>query len=245
MGSRRFERSFTTDQLTLSAGTSSGIDGGPICAGIVFNLDDVSNFQLLYQAQNAGNTEVWALAIDSGQLFFCTAAPGGCSSGPSGLSTGVWYQYVFTKATGSSTVRDHLHNHTTNVWTHANRGTINDAGNGPVDHAIMSQGSSARVDGLIAAFGIGTTIPATDGDVEAFTGLNAWNSAGMTSILRLADTPVNDLVDSMNQTALSGTTVDAAEPSAARFDLSFGTVASATPLPVIGPNGAVVRASVW
>lgn len=237
MSSRHFERSFTTDQLTLAAGDLATVDGGPITLAMVFRLDDVSPFQLLVQARTSGLAEVWAIGVDGGTLFFATSA--GFRDGPT-VSANTWYQYVATKAGGSAVVRDHLRNLSTGSWTHSDRGSALGDGSGTVSTVRVSDGSSARIDGYIAALGCGGFTPANDAAVEAYSGLSAWISAGMAAVLRMSDTPVNDLVGSTDQSALSGTTVETEDPGS-NFTLTTSTTHTQTLSGSVTPAGAIVR----
>lgn len=237
--SRHFEAS-TNDELQVSAGNVSGIDGGPITYVAVINFDGVSAFQRLTRARTAALAEVWASAIDTGQMYYATGA--GFVGGISGLSASTWYLYAVTKATGASTVRDHLCVMSTDTWTHADRGSVGD-GTGPVDNLLFSD-TGARLDAYVAAIAVYSSV-LNDAAIEALRpGLAAWMSAGPAALWRFNDTPVDDLTGGgANQTAISGTTVDTGvEPPSFSYSL---TSSSFTPTPIIGPGAAVIRASVW
>lgn len=216
--SRHFEAS-TNDELQVAAGALSDADGGPFTGIVVFRLDTVSVFQRLMRARTSGGAEVWAIAIDSGQIYVATTA--GFRACVSGLLANTWYMYVATKANGSAIIRDHLLNMNTGVWTHANRGAALGDGTGTVDNVLFSD-SGARVDGYIAAAAVGEFVPSSDAAVEAYsTGIAPWLAAGVSSLWRFNDSPVNDLTgNGSNQNAIVGTTVDTGvEPPSFSYSL--------------------------
>jgi hypothetical protein len=152
-----------------------------------------------------------------------------------------WYMFAVTKAAGNSQLRSHLCDMATGVWTHTNRGVLNDSV-GPIDHIWFGRAFGSYLGGNIAAAGAGP-VNLSDVAVELLRpGLANWVDAAIAPIWRFNDTPVNDLtVTGANQTAIQGTTVNTAlEPPTFDYDTSV------EPTPEPEPEPEVQRdASFW
>lgn len=207
--SRHFERSFTTDQLTVAAGLMAPLDGGPMALAVVFRLDPTGGTQLICTARTAANALVWDLIYDTGTLFFSTTA--GFRTMVGGLVASTWYLYVVEKTNGSAILRDHLCDMSTDIWIHANRGAALADGTGPVDSVRFSDGAGGnRLDAYLAVAALFPATFAGDAAVETLRpGLTPWSLASPAALWRFNDTPVNDLTgNGADQASISGTTVD-------------------------------------
>lgn len=227
--SRFFDGQNTTASVTFSPGNSTGIDQGPFTVAVLLRFDTTAAGALTYVAAglSSGGGEVWAL-IGFDLAFFLS---NDFNAGSGQLTIGPWYWVAATKGNGASTVRWHIKNVTSaGAWSHANEtGTVND-GAGPVA-SIVSGNSAAAGTGDFRGWKAAEALwssELTDLGIEAACTLNAsdlvasnpvwgvlWNQSSTA-------TSVSDFTGGGgNQTAISATSVDAAqEPPGWSYALS-------------------------
>lgn len=147
-------------------------------------------------------------------------------------SANQWYLTVVTKAAGSSAVRQHSVPYSSGVWTHANRGTVNDeTGTGHIaTHFGWALGNNFFLEGELAVVGVWCGTQLSDAQCEDLefelanwltvppTGLWAFDQASTSD-------PVLDLSgNGFDQTAIVGTTVlTGDDPPGFNFSLSSDT----------------------
>lgn len=225
--SRYFEREFFSDPsgyIDVAAGALSAVAGGPWTIGLIFRMDATTNDREMMSARNVGGNSVWALLVSGGQMFVTASGfRGGFSP-----AINTWYMAWYTKAAGNSQVREHICNMATGVWAHADLGTLNDSGTGPVT-AIRFSGTSNGPGSYFAAAAVENSV-LTDAQVESlqFT-LRSWVDLPLDAVWRFNDTPVDDLgTAGADQSVIRGTTVNTGvEPPSFDYDT--------TPIVVVPP----------
>ncbi len=236
--SRFFNGPSVADIITFSAGNAPP-DEGPITIAVLARATNLAGSFAAWMVQGrAITTPVWAILVadNSGPKLFMESD---FTAGNSGPSLG-WCWYVATKASGSSTPRWHVHDLTAGTaWTHVNAGGNVPDGSGPITNILVGGNGSASTTwrGRIAAVAAWNTVLA-DLSVEAACTLAAADLAAANPnwgvLLNQASTvtAVTDFTGGGgNQTALSGTSVDADEPPGWDYSLS-------TPSPV--PDGIAI-----
>lgn len=227
--SRLFNGGVAADCITFSPGNAPP-DQGPITQAILTRPSSSSFLGYALQGA-AGATSVWALLTFGGKLFI----ERDFSSGTGAITTD-WWWFVATKASGNVPERWHYRNITTGgSWTHVDAaGNVTD-GTGPIDSlrlgGAVSGAASDSWRGRIAAAATWTSV-LTDLQVEAACTLAATDLLGAAPgwMVRLNQTSTatavqDDTGGGGNQSALSGTAVDADEPPG----WSYALVPSVTP----------------
>jgi hypothetical protein len=224
--SRYFDGGTAADFITFSVG-SAPPDQGPITLAALARANNTNFTGWLMQGLNGG-TAVWAMlgaAAAPTRLYMENDFGAG---GPT-VPNGDWCWFVATKASGSALPRFHLKNITTGAaWVHIN-GTANTPdGSGPItswrigsggainttwrgEIAVAAHWTSQLNDAAVEA---ACTLAATDLLAAAPGGMFRFNQASTA-------TPVpDDTGNGGNQSAISGTAVDADEPPGWDYALS-------------------------
>lgn len=227
--SRFFNGGTAADAITFAAGNAPP-DEGPITIAVLARAASIAGFTGWMVQGRAIATPVWATLTSGVKLFM----EGDFTAGNSGLSTG-WCWYVATKATGASIPRWHVHDLTAGTaWSHVNAGGTVGDGSGPITNILVGGNASVNTTwrGRIAAVAAWTSALA-DINVESACTLLASDLANASPnwgvLLNQASTATNvtDFTGGGgDQTALSGTAVDADEPPGWDYAL---TASSPTP----------------
>lgn len=193
-------------------------------------------------------TGVWGLLTsnNAGAKLF---AENDFGNGVAGLSTS-WRWYVMTKASGSVLPRIHVWD-LSGAWTHTDDSSNTGDGTGPIDTLILGNKSGAGWRGSIAV-AVACDTQMNDAAVEAaFTlsaidQLNAVNAATKRWMVRLnqsstATNVTDDTSGSGDQSALSGTSVDADNPPGYSYSLS----ATVAPTGIAVPVGVGTPSVAW
>jgi hypothetical protein len=211
-----------TDYITFSPG-SAPPDQGPITIGVLAKATDTTGWTGWMITAKKSTTKVWSLLTsnNTGAKLFMENDFG---AGVPGLST-AWRWYVVTKATGSVLPRFHIWD-LSGTWTHTN-GSANVAdGTGAITSVILGTDGGSSWRGKIAAAGAKATAM-SDATVESTFTLSAANLVGLDWAVLLNQsstaTSVSDITGhSGNQSGISGTTVDADEPTGFNYSTSSG-----------------------
>lgn len=242
--SRFFNGPTTADRIQFSAGTAPP-DQGPVTVAVLSRLTYNGTFTGWAIQGRKTSSGVWAVLVDSGVLF-CENDFG--SGGPAHVYDH-WCWYVLTKGTGSVVPRWHrLDISAGTAWVHQNdTGNVGD-GSGPIDNIYLGGNGSASNTwrGRIAAAAAWSTA-LSDVQVEAACTLAAADllaaSPGWMVRLNQASTATSVLDDTGNggdQSAISGTTVDADEPPGWDYALT----GSSGPAVTVWDGAAEVAATV-
>jgi hypothetical protein len=212
--SRFFNGPTTQDGITFSPGNAPP-DQGPITVMALFRAAS-SPFTGWILSGNIGASRIWSMLVDTGKLY-CENDFG--TGGPSHGTGWCWFGY--TKDPGAAIPRWHMHDITAgSAWVHVNDSSNVGDGSGPITSIVMGNGGSAantfRGRGAAAA---AWASKLSDGAIEAACTLAAADLAAASPnwgvLLNQASTATS-VVDFTggggNQTALSGTSVDADEP---------------------------------
>lgn len=177
----------------------------------------------------ATSTHVWSVLTDTSHLFMENDFAGGPIP-----TVGNWWWVVVTKASGNALPRWHLKNLTTGAaWTHANEasGTVPNNGSSINNITFGGDGSNTNTnyDGKGAAAAAWSLV-LSDAAIEAACTLNASDllAAAPGWMIRLNQastaTPViDDTGNGGDQTAITGTAVDAEDPPGFSYTLSSTT----------------------
>lgn len=214
--SRQFDTTAGADSITFSVGNAPP-DQGPITVAVLAKSSSVAGYTgWLIDARKTG-TAIWGFLTsnNAGPKLF---AENDFGNGVSGLSTS-WRWYVMTKASGSVAPRIHVGD-LSGTWSHTdNSATVAD-GSGPVDTIYLGSqnGSSNGWRGSIAVVATWTSV-LSDGTIEATLGTSAATvlaaSPGWMVRLNQASTATSvtdDTAGGGDQSAISGTSVDADDP---------------------------------
>lgn len=243
--SRFFNGGTAADYITCSPGNGPAVQG-PITMAVLAHPAS-SSFGNGWMVQGMTASGVWAILCDSGVLFMENDFTSG---GPS-HGTG-WCWYVATKASGTVTPRWHMHDLTAGTaWTHANASGTVANNTGPITAirvGASAAGTAAQTfRGRIAATAVWGSV-LTDLQVEAACTTAASDLAAASPawgvLLNQASTAtaVTDFTGGGgNQSALSGTAVDADEPPGWSYSLTSSFIAR----PPILTRQAVKRASFY
>jgi hypothetical protein len=223
--SRFFNAPTTADSITFAV-TRAPLDEGPITMAALVRASSTGFTGWAVQGQSAGNAGVWAVLCSGGKFF----VENDFTTGGQPVTTD-WLWVVATKAAGSVLPRWHIKNLTTgSAWVHADGpGNVSDVASTATHILVGGNGSSSTSwRGRIAAAAAWRGV-LTDLQIEAACTLLAKD-------LRLAEpawavllnqastaTAVLDITgNGGNQTAISGTAVDADDPPG--FDYTVPTV---------------------
>ena len=222
--SRQFDTSGGADSITFSAGGAAP-DQGPITIAVLAKSFSVAGFTMWMARGTKTGTAIWGMLTsnNSGPKIF---AENDFGNGVAGLSTS-WRWYVMTKASGSALPRIHVWD-LSGAWSHTDNSANVADGSGPIDTIIVgSAGSGANGwRGSIAVEAVYTTAM-NDAAVEAAFTLSAAAAfnASPSWMIRLnqastATSVTDDTGGGGNQTAISGTSVDADDPPGFSYALT-------------------------
>lgn len=242
----------TSDSITFAAGKAPETQGGDLLGGtgitIVVLAKSVSatGFTAWFARGRKAGAAVWSFLTsnNAGPKFFLENDFG---NGVAGLTAGKWFYYVATKPNAAAVPRYHVQNVTDGgSFTHT-AGTGFNVGNGvgPIDDILIGQAFPMSV-------AVAAAIPDewTDSEIEARCTLAAADllagigTAGWMARFNQSSTAtavVDDTANGGDQTAISGTTVDADDPPGYDYALTAspaeGTVALTLGL-AVAPHGA-------
>ncbi len=228
--SRQFDTSGGADSITFSAGGAAP-DQGPITIAVLAKSFSVAGFTMWMIRGTKTGTAIWGFLTsnNSGPKLF---AENDFGNGVSGLSTS-WRWYVMTKASGSAAPRIHVWD-LSGAWSHTdNSATVAD-GTGPIDTIILGSagGGANGWRGSIAAAATFTS-QLNDAAVEATFTLSAATLLAATPgwMIRLnqastATSVTDDTGGGGNQSAITGTSVDADDPPGFSYALTNNVDAS-------------------
>ena len=209
VGYRSFDGS--DDYIEMSIGGSSAHDFGPGSQFVLLDPDSVSFSLPLACANAAGQTDPankWYLFFSGGGLY--SEYGSGSFTGGMSVSTSDGWQIIgATKGNGSDVVRMHKYVFNTDTWTHSNQGSCNDLSPGTPGvsgtwHIGAGHYTGSTFDGDIACAGIWNT-ELDDTTIETLSdSLAAWTSSSPIHLWRCDDNPVNDLIGSADQVAITG-----------------------------------------
>jgi len=221
--SRQFSTGAGTDSITFSVGGAPP-DQGPITIAVLAKAASVAGFTMWMVAGRKSGTAIlgFLTSNNSGPKLF---AENDFGSGVSGLSTS-WRWYVMTKAAGAAVPRIHVWD-LSGSWSHTDNTTNVADGTGPIDTLIVGSqnGSSNGWRGSIAVVAADAAAW-TDGQIEARCTLAAADlfAASPDWMIRLNQASTgtsitDDTGGGGDQSAISGTSVDADDPPG--FDYSL------------------------
>jgi hypothetical protein len=241
--SRQFDTSGGADSITFSPGNAPP-DQGPITLAVLAKSFSVAGFTMWMARGTKTGTAIWGMLTsnNSGPKIF---AENDFGNGVAGLSTS-WRWYVMTKASGSALPRIHVWD-LSGAWSHTDNSANVADGSGPIDTIIVGSagGGANGWRGSIAVEAACDTAM-NDAAVEAaFTlsaadTLTAMNAATKRWMVRLnqasaATSVTDDTSGSGDQSAISGTSVDADDPPGYSYSL--------TPAQSVAPTGIAVTAA--
>lgn len=219
--SRAFNGS--SDSITFGAGAAPP-DQGPITIIVLVKAANTSGFTGWMTRGRKTGTAVWSslTSNNAGPKFFMESD---FTNGVAGLTTG-WAYYVVTKDPGAAVPRWHVKNVTAGtafVHTDTTGGTVAD-GTGNITDIIVGQS-------FPGSFAVVAAVPAkwSDAQIEARCTLaavdlfNALSGTGWMVRFNQASTATavsDDTGNGGNQSALSGTTVDADNPPGYDYSLA-------------------------
>ena len=226
--SRQFDTSGGADSITFSVGNAPP-DEGPITVGVLAKAFSVAGFTMWMIRGTKAGTPIWGLLTtnNSGPKLF---AENDFGNGVSGLSTG-WRWYVMTKASGNVAPRIHVWD-LSGAWSHTDDSAGVLDGTGPIDVLLLGTaggGSNGWRGSIAVAAAVDTAM--NDAAVEAAftlsaaTLLTAVNTSTKKWMVRLnqastATSVTDDTSGSGDQSAISGTSVDADDPPGYNYALT-------------------------
>jgi len=221
--SRQFSTTAGTDSITFSVGNAPP-DQGPITIAVLAKATSTAGWTgWMLAGRKSGTAVLGFLTSNNGgpRLF----AENDFGNGVAGISTS-WRWYVMTKASGAAAPRMHVWD-LSGAWSHTdNSATVGD-GTGPIDTLIVGSqsGSSNGWRGSIAVVAADAAAW-SDAQVEARCTLAAADlfAASPNWMIRLnqastGTSVTDDTGGGGNQSAISGTSVDADDPPG--FDYSL------------------------
>jgi hypothetical protein len=227
----------TDDAIRFSTTGLTGLGDGPYTAAtIVKKTGSDNSAAYFWVAENATPTTqrmaVWA-GLTEHRSYIDASIQGFGSAGTP--AENVWLLVAISKADGSSLARIHIYNYSTQAWHHSN------ANNAQVDavrafDSIWIGGVSGNfLTGKVAAAGA-WDVALSDVNIETMeTGLQAWADLDAIWLTRFTQastaTPVEDLIGSNDEVAITGTTVDTADGPDS-FDYTVTAGLSITPAAV-------------
>jgi hypothetical protein len=227
--SRSFDPTSGADSITFSVGNSAP-DQGPITIAVLAKAATTAGWTGRALRGLNGASPIWSLLTSNngGAKLFMENDFG---AGVAGLSTS-WRWYVATKASGNVLPRIHVWD-LSGAWSHTDNNANVGDGTGPIDTLVAGAGWR----GSIAVAATWSSV-LNDATIEATFGLSAAAvlaaSPGWMARFNQASTATNvtdDTGGGGNQSAISGTTVDADDPPGFSYSLSN---------PSAAPNGVAV-----
>lgn len=250
--SRQFSTGAGTDSITFDAGGAPP-DEGPITVAVLAKAFSTAGWTgWMVAAKNTG-TSIWGTLTtnNAGAKLF---AENDFGNGVAGLSTS-WQWYVMTKASGAAKPRWHVWD-LSGTWSHTDGDANVGDGTGPIDTIFVGSqnGSSNGWRGSIAVVATWaadlSTGGTTDAAVEAAMTLSAADTFNTSPdwMIRLnqastATSVTDDTGGGGDQSAISGTSVDADDPPGFDYSLtppSFETTLTAGPTVALTLAGQVV-----
>lgn len=213
----------TTDSVTFAAGKGPETQGGDVTSGtgitivVLAKAVSATGFTAWFARGRKAGAGVWAFLTsnNAGPKFFMENDFG---NGVAGLTAGKWFYYVATKPNAAAPPRYHVANVTDGTAFVHTSGTGASVGNGsgPIDDIFIGQA-------FPMSLAVAAAIPDewTDSEIEARCTLAAADllagigPAGWMARFNQASTAtavVDDTANGGDQTAISGTTVDADDP---------------------------------
>jgi hypothetical protein len=226
--SRAFNGGTSLDMLTFGVGAAPP-DQGPITMAILAKASGVAT-STSYMVQGVASTTPVFSALFSNNAGAKLFMESDFGNGVGGISATDWLWYVGTKASGSALPRWHVKNLTTNAaWAHTNGSATVGDGSGPITAVRVGSNNAMATTfrGSIAVVALWDTA-LSDVDVElactyAYADAVVTKAAKWAVALNQASTATsvnNDAAGGGNQTAISGTTVDASDPPGFSYSLS-------------------------
>lgn len=214
--SRQFDG--VDDVIVFAAGSIAPVDGGPFTLAMLYNATAVKAGGLIW-TRNAGGTQVWqANPFSDGNIYLTI---GGSFRSTTYTAADGWTLLVFTKANGVATPRVHKYHYDAPGWSHADMsGTLPDSTDNPITEWQVGKFNNVSdfFEGQIGAMAV-WDVALSDGNVETLNpNLGAWMDLNpvMCCPFNQASTatPVTDITgNGADQTAITGTTVSASEPT--------------------------------
>lgn len=223
--SRQFDTAAGADSITFSVGAAPP-DQGPITVAILAKSASVVGYTGWLISGRKSGAGIWGLLTSNsaGPKLF---AENDFGNGVSGLSTS-WRWYVMTKASGSVAPRIHVWD-LSGAWSHTDNSAAVADGTGPIDALILGSNGTNGFRGSIAVAAAWSS-QLNDAAVEAAMTLAATDTlaAAPDWMVRLnqastATAVTDDTAGGGDQTAISGTSVDADDPPGYDYALSGGT----------------------
>ena len=222
--SRQFDTSGGADSITFSAGGAPP-DQGPFTIAVLAKANSVAGFTMWMARASKTGTAVWGMLTsnNAGPKLF---AENDFGNGVAGLSTS-WRWYVMTKAAGNVPPRIHVWD-LSGAWSHTDNSANVGDGTGPIDTIFVGANGSGSNGwrGSIACM-VTWASALSDGAVEAAMTLAALDAFNATPawMIRLnqastATSVTDDTGGGGNQSAISGTSVDADDPPGFNYSLS-------------------------
>ena len=245
--SRQFDTSGGTDSITFSAGNAPP-DQGPITVAVLAKATSTAGWTGWMAAGRKSGAAVWGFLTsnNAGPKLF---AENDFGTGVAGLSTS-WRWYVMTKASGSALPRFHVWD-LAGAWSHTSNDVNTADGTGPIDTIYVGSqtGSANGWRGSIAVVAAWAS-ELSDVGIEAAMTLSAADTFGAARdwMIRLnqasaADAVTDDTAGGGDQTAISGTTVDADDP--AGYDYSLASAAGPAATLWDGTDEVAVTLALW
>ena len=235
----------TTDTITVSAGNAP-LDQGPITIIILAKAANTSGFTGWFIRGRNDGSPVWS-ALTSNNTGPKLFVEGDFGNGVAGLTTD-WAYYVATVPDGGGIPNWHVKNVTTDsAWAHDPDDFSVSQGSGPIDDIIVGQNFPLSI-------AVAAAVPAewSEGEVEANCTLaaadlhTAIGSSGWMVRFNQSSTATSvtdDTGGGGDQTALSGTTVDADDPPG--FDYSLAAPSGPTVTVWDGAAEVAATVTVW
>lgn len=184
-------------------------------AAVMYRSADTGTFETILTFNNA-----FQFLIDNADILTLFVSPNNRTMAGT-ISTGTWYLFVVTKATGTATPRGHRYVFNTNTWTHANfSGTHPNAGTTTrLDFGSFNSAGSEFLSSEVLAYGIWPTQVMTDSECERLARGN-WPSLSPAFYAQFGDgREVGDMAATLGrhrikQTSRTGTTRGVQRPPA-------------------------------
>lgn len=231
--SRSFDPTAGADSITFSPGAAPP-DQGPITVAVLAKAASTAGWTgWMISGRTTGAVWGFLTSNNAGAKLY---AENDFGTGVAGLSTS-WRWYVMTKATGSALPRIHVWDLST-AWSHTNNTSNVADGTGPITTLIVGSNGTNGWRGSIACIAAWDTV-LSDATIEATMTLKASDVlAGSPKwMIRLnqsstATGVTDDTAGGGNQTAISGTTIDADDPPGFNYSLSAAQSISPTGIAV-------------
>jgi hypothetical protein len=222
--SRQFSTGAGSDSITFSPGGAPP-DQGPITVAVLAKSASVAGFTMWMVRGNKAGSGVWSILTSNnvGPKLF---AENDFGNGVAGLSTS-WRWYVMTKAAGSALPRIHVWD-LSGAWSHTDN-TVNTGDNTGAIDAIIVGGNGSGSNGWRGSIAVVATWESvlSDAAIEAAMTLAAADTFAATPdwMIRLnqastATSVTDDTGGGGDQTAITGTSVDADDPPSYDYDLT-------------------------